>query len=376
MNIMKYMEIIVFSTYGYSLNTWNDSGTLKRELALYKKMNEDFGTKFTFVTYGDSRDLNFNIQIKDSKIIPVYSLIKYEKNRIKRYLYSFKIPFKIRHLIKNGDILHQHQLLGSWVPIICKVIMKKKLLVRTGYDMHEFAKHEKKGFFVKLLYKFLTKISLLVSDIYTVTSQSDKKNLKLNKKIKLRPNWVYETELYDFTNRHENRLLSVGRLEDQKNYEYFIKEFRNTKNKLIIDIYGSGKNIDKLKKTAEEHNVELNIYENLPHDDLTKIYQNYKFFITPSLYEGNPKTVLEAMSSGCIVLASNIENHSEIIENKHNGYLFNLGKNSLLNLFLEIKKYDKKLNTISKNAFNDIAKNNSLELLVSKTHKDYLSITK
>ena len=40
MNIIKYMQIIVFSTYGYSLETWHISGTLKRELDLYKKIYE------------------------------------------------------------------------------------------------------------------------------------------------------------------------------------------------------------------------------------------------------------------------------------------------------------------------------------------------
>ena len=51
------MEVIVFSTYGYSFETWNRYGTLNRELALYKKLHENFGLNFTFITYGDYKDL-------------------------------------------------------------------------------------------------------------------------------------------------------------------------------------------------------------------------------------------------------------------------------------------------------------------------------
>ncbi len=375
MNIINCMEIIVFSTYGYSFETWNRSGTLVRELDLYKKMNEEFKVNFTFITYGDNKDLDFDIDIKGAKVIPIYSLIKYDKNRIIRYINSFRIPFKIKHLIKKGDVLHQHQLLGSWVPVLCKILYKKKLLIRTGYDMYEFSKHQKKSLLIKLLYKVLTKITLIFSDIYTVTSASDKKLLKENKKIKFRPNWVYETDLYKFDNRFNNRLLSVGRLEDQKNYEYLLQEFKNTRGELTIDIYGSGQNFESLNNLATELDVDLNIYENLNHNELVKIYSNYKFYITSSLYEGNPKTVLEAMSSGCIVLASSIPNHSEIIENEQNGYLYDLIDNNLSNLFSKIKN-DNNLTRVSKKAFDDIAKNNSLDLLVSKTYKDYLSIAK
>ena len=50
------MNIILLFTYGYSLKTWHESGSLDRELLFYKKLKEDFGVDTTFVTYGDSND--------------------------------------------------------------------------------------------------------------------------------------------------------------------------------------------------------------------------------------------------------------------------------------------------------------------------------
>ena len=81
------------------------------------------------------------------------------------------------------------------------------------------------------------------------------------------------------------------------------------------------------------------------------------------------------MSSGCVVLASSIPNHVEIIEDKHNGYLYDLKENDLLNLFSQIKA-DNNLNRISRKAFVETAEKNSLKLLTSKTYEDYLSLIK
>ncbi len=370
------MKITVFFTYGYSLKTWYDSGTIERELEIYKKINEKYQVNFTFVTYGNEEDLKYDTNIKNSEVVPIYSLIKYNNNSVLRYLNSFKIPYKIRMITRNSDILHQHQLLGSWIPIICKLFSNKPLLIRTGYDMYQFSLQEKKGYIIKFLYKFLTNISLFICDIYTVTSNSDRNLFKSSEKVRLRPNWVYQSASESLLGRFENRILSVGRLADQKNYEYLINEFRNTKGEIVLDIYGSGERFEYLNNLAKESNVDLNIHKNVKHDDLLNIYKKYKFFISTSLFEGNPKTILEAMSLGCVVLASNIPNHSEIIINENNGYLYEIKENNLLTLYSKIKNQDEKLNNISENAKKDILNSNSLEVLTEKMYSDYTDLIK
>ena len=48
------MEVALFLTFDYSLKTWDESGTLNRELKIYKKLSESKGIKFKFFTYGNS----------------------------------------------------------------------------------------------------------------------------------------------------------------------------------------------------------------------------------------------------------------------------------------------------------------------------------
>ena len=62
------------------------------------------------------------------------------------------------------------------------------------------------------------------------------------------------------------------------------------------------------------------------HDTLQSIekeYQKSDIFLLPSLYEGYPNVVVEAMSCGLPVICSNRYENPYIVKNGVNGYLFN-----------------------------------------------------
>ena len=50
------MHIVLFFTFDYSLKTWLNSGHITRELKLYDYLTTR-GVEISFVTYGDSSDL-------------------------------------------------------------------------------------------------------------------------------------------------------------------------------------------------------------------------------------------------------------------------------------------------------------------------------
>ena len=173
----------------------------------------------------------------------------------------------------------------------------------------------------------LTKLSLKYSDLYTVTSLSDKNYLEnnfKNAKVKITRNWSGLSKKNTENKRYSNKILCVGRLVEQKNYIFLINSLSKYKKSISIDIVGEGPEKNKIKSLSKEKNVEVNYLGKINHDNLSDIYQKYKLYAIPSKFEGNPKTLLEAMGNGCIVLASNIENHSEIIDNSINGFLFDL----------------------------------------------------
>jgi len=369
------MHIALFFTFDISLKNWKDTGLLQREVKIYEEIVKKGNHTYTFVTYGDESDFNIKGIPQNIEIIPAYTLIKRSNNKILRFINSFKLPFLLKKEIANVNIIKTNQLNGSWVAIVYKFLTRKKLIIRTGFNSYNFAKLQNKSFYIKSGYFVLTQVALIFCNLFTVTSNCDKRDLNkyfyLTKKIKVRPNWVNSNKNSDNPDRHEKRILSVGRLEKQKNYEFLIKSFENSE--YILDIVGDGSLKKDLILLSEKFNVKLNLIGNLRNDELTNLYTEYRYFLIPSLYEGNPKVVLEAMAAGCIVVGNKIESLQEIIDDGVNGFLFTPSKDKIVEI-LEILSKKIKLSDIAKNAIKSIEANNSIEKLIDNEIKDYKNL--
>ena len=369
------MNILYCFTFDYSLKTWNDSGSLDRELYYFQKHYEQNGTKHTLLTYGGKEDYKFLPDTEYLKIIPIYEIIKYSNNKIIRFIKSFFIPFFIKNLIIDIDVIKQNQLNGSWVPMLMKIIYKKPLYIRTGYDMYEFSILENKSRTKKLFFLNLTKLALKFSDLYSVTSRSDQNFLSnnfhlKNSKLLVRPNWINFNKTTS-KKHHQNTLVSVGRLEKQKNYLNLLEMLSGSN--LSLHIYGNGSEKNNLINFSKNNNLDLNIFNVIPNEKLRLNLTKYSIFISNSIYEGNPKTILEAMAVGCVVVASNIKNHSEIIENGKTGVLFEKD-DDLQKILKDLLSNNLKMKFLSDNALEYVKNNHHIDDLISKEIEDIKNI--
>lgn len=371
---MSKIKINVFFTYDYSIETLEESGLLEREMRIYRKIYQKYGFEFLFFTY----DKELVSKVKDFpefEFVPIYKYVKISNNKIIRFLKSFIIPFKLKKYFKNTDIIYQHQLLGAWIPIIIKFLLKKPLQIRTGYDAYLFSLENNDHFYKKLFYKYLTKAAIKYSDLYTVTSNCDKNFLSKEfdaKNIKVVPNWIDISKLQP-KKRENHKILMIGRLEIQKNYPLALDFLEIADSNIEIDIYGSGSQLSELEALSSKKNLKVNFLGNLSHEALMSKMPKYKYFLTTSLYEGNPKTVLEALSSQCIVFASNIKNHEEIITNGVNGFLFT-DAHELNEKYKFISNNLEYFNLIKQNTIKSLTKNN-ISHVVEQMSDSYKSLT-
>jgi SAM-dependent methyltransferase len=106
--------------------------------------------------------------------------------------------------------------------------------------------------------------------------------------------------------RAENIILSVGRLVPQKRFDLLIEAVSQLpaerRASLSLSIIGQGPMESDLRSLAAARGVQLSIESLRPHHDVLARMQRCTVYVQSSAFEGHPKTVVEAMSSGAPVL--------------------------------------------------------------------------
>ena len=126
------------------------------------------------------------------------------------------------------------------------------------------------------------------------------------------------------------RIITVARYTQQKNVLTYMKAVRMVKEmglKVHFDWYGDKKHNASYYAEVEKEYRLLDISDYLTlHDPNQKIEEEYRksdIFCLPSLFEGYPNVVAEAMSCGLPVICSNVYENPYIVEEGVNGFLFN-----------------------------------------------------
>lgn len=184
----------------------------------------------------------------------------------------------------------------------------------------------------KLFYatKLFQKLSTLTCKKVIAVSQNTKKDIKKILKIKESKIEVITEGVTNFDtelniellskkfNIKDNYLLFVGRHEKYKNIDKVINAYldltENIKENLSLVIIGKSNNVvtPDLKILSKQNN-KIIFLESLSPEDLSLFYKNAKILVHLSEYEGFGLTVLEAMSYGIPVIASNISSIPEVV---------------------------------------------------------------
>ena len=318
------MHLILFFTFDTSLKDWVSSGLLDREVMLYQKLIKS-GVKITFITYGDGADLNYAGLVPDITILPVYHRKKYYKNIVFRILSSFSIPWVFRKELAEADIIKTNQIWGSWVFVLAKYFIRLPLIVRLGWEPYQNAVVSNRSLISRLFLYLNSWLAYKSADTVWCSSKkiSDFILQRFNvnsSRIKIRENYI---DLQSFKpkglERYSDRVLYVGRLAPEKNIELLIDAI--SKSGFVLDIVGMGEYQDTLISKINDSSVRVNFLGTFPNAKLPEIYNKYQVYVISSKYEGNPKTLLEAMACGCAVIGTDVIGINSIISHYENGIL-------------------------------------------------------
>ena len=140
------------------------------------------------------------------------------------------------------------------------------------------------------------------------------------------------------------RILFVGRLHEQKNVAMLLRVLADLRERtttpMHVDIVGDGPLRKQLAELAQSLGLSAQVvwHRWCGKEQVASMYRRASCFVNPSLYEGMPNTVLEAMASGLPVVASDIGGNNELVVPGVTGFLFDLAKpgelrSSLIKLF-------------------------------------------
>ena len=375
------MHIVVFLTFGASLKLWRDTGLIGRELLVYKKFLED-GHRITLLTYGGESDRECCPSTWGIRIAPVYSYLRRPNSRIVRLIQSFLIPFYFRKVFISADILKTNQMMGSWVPALCKLFFRKKLVIRCGYEAIRNLIRERISSVedvFRVMFVFLLELVVYwCADRILISSLTDRKFICRTfhirqDKISLLRNFI-DVDLFCPPNaeKKEDALLYIGRLQKRKNVSALIRALEGTTYRL--DVIGEGEEKEDLEACALRNKVDVRFLGTFQNDDLPYLINRYPVFVLPSFYENSPKTLLEAMACGSAVIGTDVDGIREVVISGHNGMLCGTDPVSIRNA-IRLLMEDKDLRIkLGENARMFIIRNCGLDLVFKKELQLYIEM--
>jgi len=137
-------------------------------------------------------------------------------------------------------------------------------------------------------------------------------------------------------NKNQNIIMTVSRFSKEKGLEVLIKSIpyildgdKNTAFLLILPEEETGYKIDTYLELKKRLNKLINKYKNriklipkaVSQKNLSEFYNMSDVYVQPSLYESFGITILEAMTCGRAIVASNCGGIPEIVFNRYNGLL-------------------------------------------------------
>ncbi|MCC7551068.1 MAG: glycosyltransferase family 4 protein [Methanobacterium sp.] len=345
----KNMSLALFFTVGISLERWHHLGMIDREVTFYNELSKHFQRIYLF-TYGNREDLKFSPYLRENiKIIP-------NERSLNPFLYSILIPFMHRKILKSVDVVKTNQMMGSWSAVLSRYLNKNVLIVRTGYVLSLF----KNDWISRLIERFAYRNAdgIITSSLRGYDYIEEKYSPKgLHYAI---PNYV-ETERFRplNMNKDETSLCFVGRLTRQKNLFALIEALKGLP--YSLNIIGTGELKEELEKFAEENDCNVHFMGNIANQDLPPVLNKHEIFILPSMYEGMPKTLLEAMSCALPVIGTNVEGIKEVITPGHDGILCGIDSDSISKAIVMLMEDDDLRIKLRKNARHTIIDKYSLK---------------
>ena len=315
---------------------------------------------------------------------------------IKTHVINTEKPFdrKVRQavlkLVVNGkfDIIHAHGTRAA----SNVYFVASKLSIPMIYTVHGWSFHKNQNFIIRKLRElsesFLTKRSVVTIAV----SESNKLdgikkfNLKNAQVIyngidheKFNPNRNYPNIREELDIQSNKTVVGYfARITEQKDPFTMVrvmKELSYINKNILLLMVGNGNLLTETKKLASDLGVMDQIIFSDFREDIPAVLQAINIYCLPSLWEGMPIGLLEAMAMGKPCIATAVDGTVELIKEGKNGFLVSTqNPKAIANHILDLHNYPRLGELIANNAKAQVLEEFSLVNMVQKIETLYHQI--
>ena len=187
-------------------------------------------------------------------------------------------------------------------------------------------------FFKKQIIKILIKFTFKKADACVANSKYISKKYNQHFDLKFQSiNPPSFKKLFPFKKNKKKQICFgiVSRLSKEKKIDTLISILPELQGKPMLKIVGDGPEKEKLKQLVEDLNLKKRVkfLGSYNPNKIKNVFKNFSYFINTSDFEGFPNSVVEALSSGVPVVASqSFGGINDIINNKNFGIIYNKKK--------------------------------------------------
>ncbi|MDI9623835.1 MAG: glycosyltransferase [Methanothermobacter sp.] len=260
-------------------------------------------------------------KIEDKNNIKVSSAPTINIKGLRGLIFTLTATQKLIKIIRkeNIDIIHAHYIIPpGLIALIGSIITKKPYYVTVhGSDALILSSKSILRPIIKLILKKASKVLV-------ISKKLAEKVMELGipqKKIIVTYNMV-DTKIFNPQIKTSFReeigtkkpiILFVGNLVPQKGVEYLLKAKKLLKRDSKLVIVGGGPLLEKLKNIVEKENIKDVIFTG-PRTDINNIMAAADIIVLPSVSEGIPIVLLEAMAMAKPIIATKVGGIPEIVD--------------------------------------------------------------
>lgn len=287
--------------------------------------------------------------------------------------FNFSLYRKIKRIIKqeNPHVIHTHLHVMKYV--IPTIRNKKTRKIHTIHTLAEKDSGKVGRILNKLFFRFFGVVPVALSEVVQDTIE---KSYKIDKnRIPIIYNGIsLEKCLPKILYRCESKIkiLHIGTFYPPKNHKGLIEAFsifHKQQPNSVLQLIGDGENRHEIERLVENLGLTESVKFLGPQSNVYGYLHEADIFTLPSLYEGIPMTLIEAMGTGLPIVATKVGGIPDMLVNEESALLTEVDSEKIAGAFLRLANDETLRKRLGENA-----KNESIKFSAEVMAKKYLKI--